>query len=411
MKRFFKIIGPGFITGASDDDPSGIATYTQTGAQFGYAHLFTALYALPFMVAIQEMCGRIGLINRRGLGSVIKSRYGRLALYIAVIPLIIGNSVNIGADILAMAASAELVFGLPRSLWILLFAAVSIILAIKLPYKKYAKFLAYATLALLAYPITALVVNLSFKDALQFTFIPKFIFSKATIFNLVAILGTTFSPYLFFWQSSEEVEEENLKHRHKDEAILAKDLKVMKIDTAFGMSFSNLVMWFIIATAAATLYKAGVTNIESASDAAAALAPLAGRFSSVLFALGVVGTGMLAIPILGGSSAYAIAEARSWPTGLAKKFGHAKKFYLTFIGLMLLGTGLAFLPISPFKLLYYAAILNGVMAPIIMIFIVFLASDTAVVGRFKSSRLSQILGFGITGIMALGAIVGIIQLI
>ncbi len=303
IKKFLHKIGPGFITGASDDDPSGIATYSQTGAVFGYNQLWTALFSFPFMVAIQEMCGRIGIVTGKGLAGVIKKHYSKPVLYFSVSLLLIANTINIGADLGAMAASAQLLFHIPFVVLLLGITAICLLLQVFVPYHTYANILKYFTFSLFAYIITAFVVKQDWLAILKATFVPEFSFTSAYIFNIVAILGTTISPYLFFWQASEEVEEEVEKGRLRIMGVgipkfTKRDIKDLRIDTVLGMFFSNLVMFFIIMTSASTLGVHGISDIQSADQAAQALLPLAGQFAYLLFAVGVIGTGLLAVPVL-----------------------------------------------------------------------------------------------------------------
>jgi len=404
IKKFLKRLGPGFITGAADDDPSGIATYSQTGAQFGYAQLWIALFATPFMIAIQEMCGRIGLVTGRGLASVIKARFGKTVLLIAVALLLVANTVNIGADLGAMASSAQLVFGGGFMIWIIGMVVFILCLEIFITYKTYSRYLKYFALTLLAYIAAAFAVKQDWAQILRSVFVPTVIMSKDYFFNLVAILGTTISPYLFFWQTSEENEEEIASGKLKamDEGapkVTARDIKGMRFDTIAGMIFSNIITFFIIATTASTLGRAGIMNVSTATEAAAALRPLAGPFTSIIFALGVIGTGLLAVPVLAGSASYAVAETLGWHSGLYRKFKDAHGFYGIITIATLVGILINFMGIPPFRLLYYAAALNGIIAPVLMALILLVAGNKLIMGRYANGPLAKIFGWTATAAM------------
>jgi len=407
FKKFFKKIGPGFITGASDDDPSGIATYSQTGAQFGYTQLWLALFSTPFMVAIQEMCGRIGLVSGRGLAGVLREHFSKPILYSAVGLLLIANVINIGADLGAMASSMKLLVGFSFSVWLVVFVLVTLILEIFVSYKRYSFYLKYLALSLLTYIVTAFIVKQNWGEIIYLTFIPHIVFDKQYVFNIVAILGTTISPYLFFWQANEEVEEEVAHHKLRLNflpKITSKDIKALKLDTVIGMIFSNLVMFFIIITVASTLGVSGINNIETASDAAEALRPLAGDFTYLLFALGIIGTGLLAVPILAGSASYAVAEALGWKSGLYRKFKQAHGFYGVIALATLVGLFINFSAIPPFKMLYYAAVINGVLAPPLMVVILMITNNKSIMGEYTNSCLSNSMGVIITVLMSVAAI-------
>ncbi len=404
FKKFLKKFGPGFITGAADDDPSGIATYSQTGAQFGYSQLWIALFATPFMIAIQEMCGRIGLVTGRGLAAVIKDRFGKTILFFAVGLLLVANTVNIGADLGAMASSAELVFGGNFMVWLVGMVIVILILEIFISYKTYSRYLKYFALSLLAYVAAAFVVKQDWSQILRSVFIPTIVLSKEYFFNLVAILGTTISPYLFFWQTSEENEEQIVCGKLKAMGeglpkVTKTDIKKMRFDTVSGMIFSNLVAFFIIATTASTLGRAGIMNVGTATEAAAALRPLAGPFTSIIFALGVVGTGLLAIPVLAGSASYALAETLGWRSGLYRKLKDAHGFYSIITIATLIGILINFLGVPPFRLLYYAAALNGLIAPVLMVLILLIAGNKQVMGRYVNGSWVKVFGWGATVVM------------
>jgi NRAMP (natural resistance-associated macrophage protein)-like metal ion transporter len=409
LKKILSFIGPGFITGASDDDPSGIGTYSQTGAQFGLSQLWVALFSIPFMIAIQEMCGRIGLVTGKGLAYSIRQQYGQKIVYATVAILVIANTLTIGADLGAMAATLQLLIPLPFALLLIGITTLTLVLEIFVTYTTYAKVLKYFALSLLAYVATAAIVRLNWIEVFTATIIPHIAFTKEYLFNIVALLGTTISPYLFFWQASEETEERITRHEsraigHTISSSANRFLHTMRYDTVFGMVFSNLITFFIIATTAATLGQNGIRSIETAADTAAALSPLAGSAASFLFALGIIGTGLLAVPVLAGSASYALAETLDLKMGLYKKFSEAHGFYGIITIATLAGLAINFFGIPPFKLLYYVAVLNGILAPPLMIIILRIATNRTVMGDYVNSRRSSIVGYTITGIMSIAAV-------
>lgn len=409
IKRFLQRIGPGFVTGAADDDPSGIGTYSQTGAQFGYSQLWLALFTTPFMIAVQEMCGRIGLVTGKGLAGVLRERFSKPILFIAVFALFFANTVNIGADLGAMSDAARMLFGLPEAFWLFTFCAIILTLQIFIPYKAYAKILKWLGASLLAYIATAFVVSQPWKDIVFSTIIPTVSFSSAYVMNIVAILGTTISPYLFFWQSGEEVEEEiSLKKilgfGIGKPRVGKKDIRRLRSDTILGMVFSNIVMFFIIVTAASTLGAHGIRDIQTATDAAEALRPLAGPFAHLLFTVGIIGTGFLAIPILAGSASYAISEAFGWKEGLSKRIHEAPAFYAIISIATITGLIVNLVGIPPFTMLYYAAVINGLVSPIMLFFILRIAKDKRIMGKYVNGRSANILGWTIFLIMATAGI-------
>ncbi len=415
FKKLLKSIGPGFITGASDDDPSGIATYSQTGAQFGLSQLWMALFSIPFMTVIQEMCGRIGMVTGQGLAGVIRKNYSKKILFFTITLLLVANGINIGADLGAMAAALQLLIPAPFSVLLILLTALTLVLQIFISYPVYVRYLKFLALSLLAYVGTMLVIHPHWNEIAKATLIPHIRFDKDYLMNIVALLGTTISPYLFFWQADEEVEEEIQHHKIKAAGvgtpkITRSDIHGMKIDTFIGMLFSNIITFFIIITAAATLGLNGIHNIETAAQAAAALKPLAGNFASLLFTIGIIGTGLLTVPILSGSAAYALTEGRGLKSGLYRKFSEAKEFYTIITITTVVGMFINFLPIPPFKLLYYTAVINGAIAPILMILIVRIAANKNIMGKFISSRLSSALGWIITAIMGLASLALIMSL-
>lgn len=405
IKSFFKSLGPGVITGASDDDPSGIATYSQAGAQFGLGALWFALFQYPMMVVVQEMCARIGLVTGSGLAGIIKRKYSKKSVYPIASLLLIANTINIGADIGAMAASVRLIFPeLPLVLVTIFFTGFIISTEIFIPYSKYVKILKYLTFALFAYVITGIIVGGNWNDVLIASILPHVEFNSGFAMMFVAIFGTTISPYLFFWQASEEAEEDIMKNKIKEigegkPKITKKEVRIMRTDVVIGMAFSQLIMWFIIMTTAGTLHLNGVTDISSGEQAAQALEPLvktfpnSGAISKTLFALGIIGTGLLTIPILAGSSAYALSDGFGWKQGLGKKFKQAKAFYLVIIASTIIGLWINFVNIDPIKALIYAAVINGIVAVPILISIMKIANDRKILGNRINGKASNIIGW------------------
>ncbi len=413
-KEYFSNLGPGLISGAADDDPSGIATYSQTGAQYGFSFLWLSAWTFPLMATIQEMCARIALVTGRGLAANIKHMYSKKVLYLCTILLFIANTLNIGADLGAMAKGIQLIFPHFHYAFLIIgMGLIGLILQIFVPYQQYAKYLKWLALTLFSYVATGLIIHMDWKDIFNHSFIPHMSFTKDAILLVTGILGTTISPYLFFWQTSQEVEDEIAKGKttaHSRRGASDTEIKKMRFDVWSGMFLSNLVMFFIIAVCGATLFKNGITNITTASDAAEALKPLAGNGAYLLFTLGIVGTGMLAIPVLAGSAAYAISESMGWKEGLYRKLNQAYAFYGVIIVSVLVGILINFIGIDPIKALIYSAIGNGIVAPIILICIVHMAGSQTLMGRHRNSKLGNIIGWIITGIMSIAAIGALIAL-
>ena len=414
-KEYWKILGPGLTTGAADDDPSGIATYSQMGASRGFNLIWLSLFSFPFMGVIQEMCARIGLTTGVGLATNIKRHFSKKILYFCTFLLLFANVFNIGADLGAMAKGTELIF--PQIGFVVLvifFALLTLVLQIFIPYKKYSKYLKYLALILFAYVFAAFSVKINWSDVLYHTIIPSINFSKDEIILICAALGTTISPYLFFWQTSQEVEEDILKGKKTEEMrreqTTRDDIYKMRIDNWSGMFLSNLIMFFIIATCAATLFQNGIVNVNTAADAAFALRPFAGNFAFILFAVGILGVGLLAIPVLAGSASYAMSETFNWKFGLYRKLKKATSFYGVIIIAMLLGVLLNFIGLDPIKTLIYSAVLNGIISPIILFFIVRISSNKEIMGKFKNKRIGNILGWFITGFLFIVSITTIIFL-
>jgi NRAMP (natural resistance-associated macrophage protein)-like metal ion transporter len=406
FKSYFKALGPGLIAGASGDDPSGIGTYAQTGAQFGYIQLWTALFTIPLQIAIQEICARITLQTGRGLAENIRRNYPKPILYFCVLLLVIANTITLGADLGAMAASAQLLIKIPFLVWLLGMTLLTALLEIFIPYKQYAKVLQVLTLTLFAYVLTAFFAKPDWAQAFRNTIIPTIQLNRNYFQNLVAILGTTITPYLFFWQASEEMEEEIKQGRTtvaQRQGVSKTELKWMRTDVASGAVFSNVVFWFIVLTTASTLNRSGITNIDSATKAAQALQPLAGNFAYVLFAVGIIGTGLLAVPILAGSAAYAVAETFKFREGLYLQLRQAPGFYTVIALATLIGAGINLIGINPILALYYSAILNGVIAPVLLLMIMLISNNHQVMQNQTNGWISNILGWITT--IAMGAAV------
>src|ERR1043166_231282 len=384
-----KVLGPGLIAGASDDDPSGIATYSQAGAQLGFAISWTMLFSYPLMVAIQEISARIGRTTGRGIAANIRHHYSNWMLQFVVVLVLTANIINSGADIGAMGDAVKELIGGPHLLYAVAIAAVSALLQIFVTYERYARVLRWLTLALFAYCATLAMVRVPWCEAARGLLLPTFSTDPAFWTTVVAILGTTISPYLFFWQASQEVEEvrahPDAKPLVRAPARAPRGFERIRLDTAIGMALSNLVALAIIITTAATLHAHGVTEIESSAQAASALRPIAGDFAFAVFALGIIGTGLLAVPVLAGSAAYALAEARKWPEGLARKPRKAKAFYATIAAATLLGVVIHFSPVSPIKALYWSAVINGVAAVPIMAMMMHMTANKRVMGDRKSN--------------------------
>jgi NRAMP (natural resistance-associated macrophage protein)-like metal ion transporter len=406
IKKILGILGPGLITGASDDDPSGIATYSQAGAQFGLSTLWTALLTFPLMAAIQGMCARIGLVTSQGLTVTLKQHYSKPLLYVMLLFSFPAITLNIGADIQGMGAVANMIFpAIPVAVFCVGFTAILMFVIIKYPYQKIAMILKWLCLSLLLYMIVPFMVKQDWGLIAKNTFIPTIKFNKDFISILVALLGTTISPYLFFWQAT--MEAEDMAHSKRKVIVNKRVLDDMKTDVNIGMLLSNVVMFFIILTAGSVLFPAGVKQIDTVDQAAKALEPLTGKLTYLIFALGVLGTGLLAIPVLAGSQSYMLAETFGWEAGLDKKFPQARSFYVAIIISLLVGLSLDFLGVSPIKALLYTAISYGLTAPVLIAIILHIGNNKKVMGTNTNSTLSNILGF-ITLILMTVAAVGLI---
>lgn len=401
---WLKKLGPGLITGAADDDPSGIATYSQAGAQFGFSMLWTVLFTYPLMVGIQIVSARIGRVSGHGLASNIRRHYPTWLLYSIVGLLLIANTINIAADVSAMGHAMTLIVGGSAQWYALGFGLVSLLLQVFVPYHRYVRILKWLTLALLAYVATVFVVQVPWTEVVTRTLMPHMSWKPEYITTVVAVFGTTISPYLFFWQASQEVEDMEADPQAQpiknapDQARL--NFRRIKIDTYIGMGFSNLVAFFIILTAAVTLNMHGITEIQTSTEAAAALRPIAGDFAFWLFSAGIIGTGLLAVPVLAGSAAYAMAGAFKWKKGLELKPAMAKKFYGIIAVSTLVGIALGFTPIDPIKALYWSAVINGVISVPIMVVMMLMAVRPEIMGAFTITRKLKILGWFATAVMA-----------
>lgn len=401
LKRFWKIIGPGLITGASDDDPSGIATYSQAGAAFGLQTLWTAILAFPLMAAIQQMCARIGLVTSQGLTGTLKKHYPKPVLYLMLLFSFPAIVMNIGADIAGMGAVGNLLFpSIESTYFSVVFTVLLLGLIIYLPYQKIAAVLKYLCIVMLVYFVVPFLYKQDFVAILKSTIIPTMHWNKEFLLIIVGILGTTISPYLFFWQASVEVEE--MKHK-RALMVNKKIIHEMQQDVDFGMTFSGFVMYFIILTTGTVLYSAGIHQIDTVEEAAMALKPLAGDLAYVLFAVGVIGTGLIAIPVLSGSLSYIFTETFGWEQGLDKKFHEAKGFYVIIAISLVLGLSLNYIGISPIDALIYTAVLYGITAPVLIGIILHISNNQEIMGEYVNSRMSNILGFAALIIMTLAA--------
>ena len=410
FSRFIHILGPGVVTGAADDDPSGIATYSQAGAAFGTGLLWTFPLMLPLLIAVQESCARIGAVTGKGLAAILKENYSKKLLYAGLFLIVVANTINIGADLGAMAASTKLIFtGVPYGLLAVVFALLTVLMETFVSYKSYVKTLKWIALVLFAYPITAFLIGQPWGSLLRDTFWPHSRITFKSVYIIVGMLGTTISPYMFFWDTSEVVEDEIVSGRiakaGKAPHVTRRFLRGIKIDNIVGMSFAALTAWFIVVVCASVLFKHGITNINTAADAASALQPLvknfphAGLIAKLLFSTGVVGIGFLAVPVLAGSSSYAISETLGWKEGLHRKFRRAHGFYIVIAGATLVGLLLNFLGIDPIKALVFTAVFNGIAAVPLLLMIVRVGNNRSIMGAYKNGRISNILIYATFGIM------------
>ncbi len=402
IKKFFHILGPGLTSGISDNDPTGIATYSQAGAKFGYNQLWTAVYLLPFLLAVQEACARIGEVNKKGLVAVIKKEYNKSILYFLITALFIANSINIGADIGAMAAAIRLLVSIPFVILTLVFSVLIVLLEVFVPYKKYVTFLKSLCILLLIYPMMLFIIEIPWGILLKKTFIPHIEFNFEFLFIITGVFGTTISPYMFFWQASQVVETEKekdkeCKKKHTKLDPIEKRMNHLRIDNFVGMVISEIGCWTIIVIAGTVLHSSGITDIKSSADVAKALEPLvqafphSGELATLFFAVGILGLGLLAIPVLAASSAYAFSEVFNWKNGLHCKAHEAPKFYMIIALGTFLGLGINFIGIDPVKALVYSSVLNGVVSVPMLFFIALVSGNKKIMGKFKSSYLSKFL--------------------
>lgn len=402
-REYWNVLGPGLTTGAADDDPSGIATYSQTGAQYGFQLLWLAPITFPLMATVQEMCARIGIVTGRGLAGNIRAHFSKRVLYICTILLFAANTFNIGADLGAMAKAVQLLNkDVSFSSAVIGFAILSLVLQIYLPYARYARYLKWLALILLAYVASALLAHLHWSNVLHQAATPSIHFSKEQLLLVCAILGTTISPYLFFWQTSQEVESQILKGKTtiaSRQIVKPKKIKDMRLDVWSGMLLSNVVMFFIIAACGAILFPKGITHIQTAAQAAEALRPFAGNITYWLFALGIIGTGLLAIPVLAGASSYAVSESFHWKGGLNSHLRQAYAFYGMLIISVLVGLGMNFIGLDPIKALIYSAVANGIVAPVVLALIVIISSNQKIMGRWVNRPSTTWLGWSVTAVM------------
>jgi len=394
------------ITGAADDDPSGISTYSVAGAAYGYSTLWIALLTFPLMAAIQLMCARLGMVTGRGLGAAVRTYYPRWVLWGACSILVVANVINIAADLSGMAEATQLVTGIQSLIWIPFYALFIMGLLIWTSYKRIAKIFKWLTMVLFAYVLASFHAHVDWRHALAVTFVPHLEWSRGFLAVLVAILGTTISPYLFFWQAAEEVEEERAKGRNlvQRKGASAGELRAARADTIVGMFFSNLIMYFIILTTAATLHAHGQTDITTARQAAEALRPLAGDGAYLLFTLGLIGTGMLGVPVLVGSCAYAVAEGAAWRGSMADKPRRARKFYVVMAVAMALGLAMNFAGLNAVKMLFWSAVINGLLAPPLILLVILLTSNPKAMGKRVNTPLLRYLGWATFGVMSAAAI-------
>ena len=405
VELFFADLGPGLITGCADDDPSGISTYSVTGAVFGYGLLWTALVSFPMMVSIQIMCGRLGMVTGRGLSGVVRRRYSKWVLWGACLLLVVANVINIAADLGGMADATQMLTGVSSLVWNPIYTAVIIGFLFWSSYRQIARIFKWITLVLLAYVATAFFAGVDWHQALAATLLPHIAWTRESLAVLVGVLGTTISPYLFYWQASQEVEDERDRGKTvaRRKGVTVEDLRRLRVDVMTGMFASNFVMYFIILTTAATLHAHGIVKIETAKQAAEALRPLAGNGAYLLFTLGLIGTGMLGVPVLAGSCAYAISEAAAWRGSLEKKPSGARKFYGVLAAAMTIGLVINYTGLDAVKMLFWSAVVNGMLAPPLILLVLLLTSDSTVMGDQVSSKLERALGWITFVVMAAAA--------
>lgn len=408
LKAVLGELGPGLITGAADDDPSGIATYSQAGAQFGLNILWTVVFTYPLMVAVQVISARIGRVTGKGLAANLLEVIPQSAVVLLALLLFAANTINIGADVAAMGAAAQLLAGGGATFFTIAAAAVSLLLQVLVPYHSYVRYLKWLTLVLLAYVGVVFAIHIEWAEVFTRLVMPRIAFSSAWITVVVAVFGTTISPYLFFWQTSEEVEEMELNHRrdlkHSNRATAHRELRRMAVDTFSGMAVSNVIAFFIMLTTALTLHQSGVTDVSTSAEAAQALKPIAGPFAFLLFSLGIIGTGFLAVPVLAGSTGYAVAEAFGLPKGLEKKPREARAFYGVIMAAMVIAVGSIWLPVDPIKMLFWSAVINGVVSVPILAAMMVLARRHRQMGNYVARPWQRIFGWATTVVMAVAVV-------
>ena len=415
-KDYWQMLGPGLTTGAADDDPSGIVSYTQAGASYGYNFLWTSVLTFPLMAIVQEMCARIGIVTGRGLAGSIRRHYSKRVLYIIAALLFVANTFNIGADLVIMGQVGHLLFTkFAAEIYIFLFAIISLLLQIFTSYKDYAKYLKWLALLLASYIISTFLIHVDWADVVRKSIVPHISWDRDFLFILTAIVGTTISPYLFFWQTSQEVEEQILAGKKTIKSRMAvttkEDIKKMRVDVWSGMLVSNVVMFFIIVASAATLFASGHTGATDALTAAQALKPLAGNAAFFLFSLGIIGTGMLAIPVLAGSSSYAITESLGLREGLYRKFKQAHAFYGVIIISVLCGLIISAFKLDPIQTLLYSAVINGIISPFVLVLIVLLSQNKKIMGEWANRRSTNIVGWAIVVLLCLVSVAGLISVL
>jgi NRAMP (natural resistance-associated macrophage protein)-like metal ion transporter len=407
LVRYFRILGPGLVTGAADDDPSGITTYSVAGASLGYGMLWMALVTFPLMTAVQLICARIGLVTGRGLAAAIRAHYPRWYIYVACLLLLVANVFNIAADLSGMADVTHMLIGVPPLVSVPVIGLLVLLTTIYASYARFAQYLKWLTAVLFAYVVTAFLARPDWRQVALATFVPRLRWDSVYVTTMVAVLGTTISPYLFFWQASHEVEEEKAQGRRtltQRRGASAHELADARLDVVTGMLFSNIVMFFIILATAATLHASGRTEIESAREAAEALRPLAGDGAYLLFAVGLIGTGLLAVPILAGSASFAIAEVFDWRAGLDLTPRRGRRFYLVFAGAVVAGMALNLIGTNPIRMLFLSAVLNGLLAPPLLLLIMLVGNNRAIMGEHANGPWLNLLGWLATAVMFLAAV-------
>ncbi len=407
LVRYFKLLGPGLVTGASDDDPGGIATYSVAGASLGYGMLWTALATFPLMAAVQLICARIGLVTGRGLAGAVRHHYPRPFLYAACLLLLVANVFNVGADLGGMAEAAAMLIGLPSLVFVPVFGLAILVVTVYTTYATFAKYLKWLTAVLFAYVIAAFLAHPDWNGVVLASVVPSLSLDPVYVATLVGILGTTISPYLFFWQASQEVEEEKARGRRtlaQRRGATEHELRDARLDVNTGMFFSNLVMYFIILATASTLYRAGLRDIQTAREAAEALRPLAGNTAYLLFALGLIGTGLLAIPVLAGSASFAVAELFGWRSGLDLSPRRGRRFYLVLAGAIVIGMILDVFVTNPIRMLFWSAVLNGVLAPPLLLLVMLVGNNRHIMGEHTNSFWLNLLGWTATALMTAAAV-------